>query len=140
MSRGETIAAAHAFVEYWSGEDTWQAMAHPQRHALAQRIDSVDSQYAALLGSNLQVQDFRRVRPPVLLVHGSRTPAPARRIAHVLLDTLPWVIERGIPCTGHLDSIPPGGLLETLVEQFLEGVEEPPLSPPFVSVWIPKAA
>jgi pimeloyl-ACP methyl ester carboxylesterase len=82
--------AAARFVDYWSGEGAWARTSPARQRALALRMPKVGAEFTAALEDGAQEADYARLRMPVRLLGGDRSPAPVRvileRLAHLLPD------------------------------------------------------
>ena len=82
--------AAARFVDYWSGEGAWAKTSPARQRALALRMPKVGAEFTAALEDGAQEADYARLRMPVRLLGGDRSPAPVRvileRLAHLLPD------------------------------------------------------
>lgn len=102
MRRGEMEAAAAAFVGFWGGPEAWAALAGPQRAAMARRMPAVPRHFDACFAARWQPEMLARLRMPVLLMNGSRTRAPTRRIVELLAPLLPQASRNEVAGAGHL--------------------------------------
>jgi len=125
LLRGELVAAARGFVDYWGGDSAWESLSHPQRHAITQRVPSVDANFDSLFVEQVTPADFFRFESPVLLLRGSRSRDPSRRVAQRLLESLPHVYLREMPGAGHLGPITHAKRFAELVARFLDRLELP---------------
>lgn len=103
VKEGQLAAGASAFVNYWGGPDAWQQMSDSQREAVESRIAAIprhfDSLFAIRWGG---AQPLGSLTMPVLLMNGSHTRTPARRVAELLGTALPAVRRLEIAGAGHL--------------------------------------
>jgi pimeloyl-ACP methyl ester carboxylesterase len=82
MQRGEMDEAAAQFIGYWGGEAAWATMNPAQRSAVAMRMHNLNM--------------------PILLMNGSLTRRPARRVAELLAHALPHAQHCELEGAGHL--------------------------------------
>jgi pimeloyl-ACP methyl ester carboxylesterase len=81
---GSREASARAFVDYWSGPGSWHALA-PQRQAgVLRAMPKVRLEFQALFTDPLEPALLRRLRMPVRVVRGWRSPDPVRAVAATL--------------------------------------------------------
>lgn len=105
VNSGQIEAAARAFVNYWGGTGAWSAMPPAQQQVVQNRIATVPHHFSALFCAAWQPHRLSTLTMPTLLMHGSTTRAPARRVADVLGDELPRVQRLEIAGAGHLGPI-----------------------------------
>jgi pimeloyl-ACP methyl ester carboxylesterase len=121
MNRGELDAAAAHFIGYWGGDATWQQMGNPQRDAVARRMPSIPRHFDALFAARWHRGLLARLNTmPVLLMHGSQTRTPARRVSELLSHALPHALRREIPGAGHLGPMTHEAAVNGLIAQRLD--------------------
>jgi len=99
---GDLAGAARVFVAYWGGAAAWEAMTAAQRVAVAARISTVPRHFEALLNATWSPALLACLTMPVLLIQGSSTRAPARRVAELLAGSLPQLQRIELAGAGHL--------------------------------------
>src|SRR6185436_7111606 len=98
-------AAARAFVNYWGGTGAWSALPPAQQQVVQNRIAAVPLHFDALFRAAWQPQHLRSLTMPTLLMHGSTTRTPARRVVDVLASELPCAKRLEVAGAGHLGPI-----------------------------------
>lgn len=124
VQRGEIDQAAAHFVGYWGGDASWNQMAASQRDAVARRMPAVPRHFDALFTARWHKSLLARLTMPILLMHGSQTRTPARRVAELLAHALPNVVRAEVPGAGHLGPISH----EATVNAWITGRIDPRLS------------
>ncbi|HYV70088.1 MAG TPA: alpha/beta hydrolase [Pseudolabrys sp.] len=99
---GDYVGAMRRFVDYWTGDGTWDALPNPQRIALASRINKVTLDFWATLNDPTRLGDLVDVDVPALIISGGHSPFPTRRICYHLVRTLPDVKLRTFDDAGHM--------------------------------------
>ena len=84
-------SVAKKYIDYWSGEGSWNKMSFLRRRALAGLMPKVAAEFEAILSANVSAADFADLNMPVRLILGSDTHATARKVTEVLNDVLPNV-------------------------------------------------
>jgi pimeloyl-ACP methyl ester carboxylesterase len=106
VQAGQTHDAARVFVGYWGGSRAWAQLAEHQRQALVTRMPVVPRHFNALFAARWSAELLQeRLRMPLLLLRGSATRAPARRVAERLAQALPQAQSVLIPDAGHMGPI-----------------------------------
>lgn len=90
------------FVDYWSGPGAWARVPPERRRRMATGLGKVALDFHATIDNPRRLRDFERIRVPTLLLHGSRTTRPARRICERLAATLPHAQPAEIDGAGHM--------------------------------------
>ena len=86
---GDYLGGFGAFVEYWSGPGSWDAIPAARRDAMAARLPKVALDFHAVLSEPAGPDAFRRVAAPTLVVSGEHSPRPTQRICGLLGQVLP---------------------------------------------------
>ena len=126
-SRFGRRAAARRFIDYWSGEGSWNKIPSRNQRGLVKLMPKVAAEFEAILSANVSAPDFSSLNMPVRLILGSQTQAPARRVTEVLSEVLPHVELITVDGAGHMapttqaDKIDPlfaGHVVATLERQY----------------------
>jgi pimeloyl-ACP methyl ester carboxylesterase len=99
---GEHRPALEHFVDYWSGDGTWRAMAPEAQSALCRRIGAIALNFWTTTGERTPLDAVSRLSRPTLLLRGGRSRPIARRIIERLVWTLPNATLREIEGAGHM--------------------------------------
>lgn len=112
---GRLLDSAALFVDYWSGDGAWDALAPPRRQAVAARMPKVAAEFDALFDDEVGADAYRALRVPVRLAGGERSPRPARRVLQRLARLLPAVQTRLLSGLGHMGPLDsPGRVADAL--------------------------
>lgn len=106
MSRGVASgdyrrAMAH-FIDYWNGEGAWQHAKPELQAELARRIPKVVLDFWATMTEATPRAAYRAITAPTLLLRGSRSPEPTRRVAELVAENLPNCRLQTIAGAGHM--------------------------------------
>lgn len=99
---GDYLGGFAAFVDYWSGTGAWDALPAEKRGAMAARLGKVALDFHATLNEPAQLGDLRSTAVPTLLVQGTRSPTPTRRICELLARVLPECRLETVAGAGHM--------------------------------------
>ena len=99
---GRNREAAELFVDYWSAPGAWARMAPARQAEIARRMPKVRAEFGALFQSRMDVAPLHQAGIPVRIVHGSASPAPARRVAALLRRALPRAEVLSVPGLRHM--------------------------------------
>jgi pimeloyl-ACP methyl ester carboxylesterase len=94
-------AMAH-FIDYWNGPGAWQHTKPELQNALVRRVPKVALDFWATITESTPRAAYREIGAPTLILRGTHSPRPTRRIAEVLADCLPNARLRTIERAGHL--------------------------------------
>ncbi len=103
LDRGDAEDATKRFVRYWSGDALWHALPDAFRAPLYRGAELRHRRgIAAMFVAALPDDVGERLRIPVTLLTGTRSPAPARRITERLANRLPTAHLVTIADAGHM--------------------------------------
>ena len=105
VARGDLAQAAALFVDYWGGAGTWRALDTAQQAVLMSRIVTVPKHFAALFAAAWGRDTLARLTMPTLLLCGTQSRDPARRVVELLAAVLPQARCELIDGAGHLGPI-----------------------------------
>ena len=97
--------AAARFVDYWSGEGAWAKTSPARQQALGLRMTKVGAEFTAAIEDGAQEADYARLRMPVRLLGGDRSPAPVRVILERLAHLLPNAERVTLSGLGHMGPV-----------------------------------
>jgi pimeloyl-ACP methyl ester carboxylesterase len=112
-------AAAH-FVDYWSGDGTWEAMPLSRRQAVISRMPSVVPHFHALFTETLRRSELARLPMPVLCLTGARTKASTRRIGELLRLALPEATHEMLAGMSHMGPVTHAGAVAARLTGWLD--------------------
>jgi pimeloyl-ACP methyl ester carboxylesterase len=90
------------FVDYWNGDGAWSRTKPALRAALAQRTPKVALDFWATMTESTPRAAYRRIAVPTLVLRGTESPAPTRRIAELVAQALPRSRLQSIDGAGHM--------------------------------------
>jgi pimeloyl-ACP methyl ester carboxylesterase len=115
--------AAQAFVDFWSGEDSYASLPLPARASIARRVDKLPLEFRAALRWPLSPEELRAIVAPTLLLAGSSSPAVVQRIHTLLTRALPNRRVGSFDC-GHMGPITDAYRVNPWIEAFLDACAE----------------
>jgi pimeloyl-ACP methyl ester carboxylesterase len=119
LDAGEPDTAARHFIDFWSGEGTWQAMPAERKPAITASVANVRRWGHALFGEPTPLAAFAALRMPVLYLIGGRSPRPAHAVAEVLLPALPQAKVVTFPELGHMGPLTHPQVVHAAIAAFL---------------------
>jgi pimeloyl-ACP methyl ester carboxylesterase len=119
IARGDLGAAAERFIDYWMGTGAWANMLAPQRAATAPTMLGVRPQFGAILGEPTPLPAYAAVKVPTLFLTGTRSPAPSRAVARLLIATLPDVTAVELDGVGHMAPVTHPDLVNAAIDNHL---------------------
>jgi pimeloyl-ACP methyl ester carboxylesterase len=99
---GEYVAGLGRFVDYWSTPGASAQVPADKRYAMAARLPKIALDFHATLNEPTRLEDFCWMTVPTLLLYGTSSPLPTRRICELLARTLPDAHLQAIGGAGHM--------------------------------------
>lgn len=127
ITGGDLDAAAQRFIDYWLGPGSWSGVPAERRPAMAERMCSVVPQWHAAFGEPTLLSEFAGVEVPTLLLTGSRSPAPTRRISALLRGVLPQARSVELEGLGHMGPVTHPERVNGAIEDFLREELDSPI-------------
>jgi pimeloyl-ACP methyl ester carboxylesterase len=116
---GDYRSAMARFVDYWNGEGAWLRTKPELQAALARRIPQVALNFWATMTDSTPCRDYRRIGLPALILCGSCSPQPTRRIAELVAESLPGSRLQRIDGAGHMMPLTHKDVVNTAVADHL---------------------
>jgi pimeloyl-ACP methyl ester carboxylesterase len=99
---GDYRGAVAAFVDYWNGPGSWNALRPSVQRALIRWAPKGPLDFRALIDDATPVAAYSALEFPVLILRGEHAPSPTRVIAEGLAQWLPASRMVDIACAGHM--------------------------------------
>jgi pimeloyl-ACP methyl ester carboxylesterase len=99
---GDYRGAMARFVDYWNGEGAWSRTKPELQAALARRTPKVALDFWATMTESTPRAAYRQIAVPTLVLRGTESPQPSRRIAELVTDALPQARLQTIAGAGHM--------------------------------------
>lgn len=120
VERGDNLAAAERFIDFWMGHGSWAAMPAARQAAVAASAQNVKGWRDALMGETLAASTLAALDIPVLLLCGDNSPQSSTSVARVLENTLARVTVAQQPGLGHMGPITHAALVNAQIVEFLD--------------------
>ncbi len=119
MERGNWLAAAECFLEYWVGLDIWNEMTNTRRMEVANSMHAVRHDWHASFHDPTTLSDLATIDVPVLLLTGSESPTAARTLVQMIGTSLPLAKITEMSGVGHMGPITHSDQVNQVIEEFL---------------------
>jgi pimeloyl-ACP methyl ester carboxylesterase len=119
VSSGNYWSGMGHFVDYWSGEGTWDAMPHKLQMTLCQTLDKVILDFRALFNEPTRPEDYATIACPTLILCGERARNPSRRIVQMLADVMPEAHVQEVAGAGHMSPLTHPDAVNDLIREHL---------------------
>jgi pimeloyl-ACP methyl ester carboxylesterase len=120
--------AARLFVDFWSGEGSFERLPLERQQALGQRVAKIPLDFAAAGGWPLDPATVRGVNVPTLLMVGNRGLAIVQRVVDRLAHLLPDVRVTRFDA-GHMGPVTHPDRVNPRIEAFVDRCTRTPLGP-----------
>lgn len=111
--------AAEQFVNYWSGAGAWDSMPANRQHAVAERMQSVNFHFGALIRELPRSRGVAGLDMPKLFLTGERTVDSTRRIGALLRRAFPHAEHAVLPGMGHMGPMTHAADVNRRIQDFL---------------------
>ncbi len=101
-ARGDDRDAMAQFIDYWSGDGAWSRATPEAQAALARRAPKVALDFQATMSEPMPRAAYRQIAVPALVLRGTQSPRPTRRIAELVAKALPAARLETIDGAGHM--------------------------------------
>ncbi len=118
---GAYRAGMKRFVDYWNGPGAWQAMPPELRDRLVPGLFKTTLDFRALFEEPARIADYARLPIPTLILGGTRSPRPARRVADILHRNLPNGRLEVVADAGHMMPLTHADRVARLICEHIEG-------------------
>ncbi|MFN3496569.1 MAG: alpha/beta fold hydrolase [Hydrogenophaga sp.] len=122
LDRGDTGAAAEAFIDYWMEPGSWAATPAARQPAMAASVVNVRRWKHALMTEPTPLAAFARLHVPVLLMVGGRTTLSAQAVADLLFTAMPQVQLQRFDALGHMGPVTHPGPVNAAIAEFVRGL------------------
>jgi pimeloyl-ACP methyl ester carboxylesterase len=119
IAAGRHRDAARIFLDFWSGDGSYESLPLHARASIARRVDKVPLDFQAAWHWPRDVSELGAIITPTLLMSGDRSPVLVQRIATVLARKLPNCRVRRFG-SGHMGPITDAALINPWIESFLQ--------------------
>lgn len=120
LACGDYFGGIARFVDYWSGPGAWAGVPAEKHAAFAARLAKVALDFHATLNEPASLEDFAALALPTLVLQGSSSPLPTRRICELLAAVLPDGQLTRVEGAGHMAPLTHRDSVNALVEAHLE--------------------
>ena len=120
LALNETVAAAKRFIDFWSGDGSWESLTVARQHTVAVRMRAVLRHFDALFREPAPHGALARVHLPMLLLTGAQTVSATNRIGEILRAALPTARHEVLPAMGHMGPITHAEDVNRRISDFLE--------------------
>ena len=117
---GDADSAARHFVDFWSGNGTWENMPEERRPGVRACMEKVAADFDALLADDTTLSELGRLDIPVLCLSGERSPAATRRIVDLLAANFPRVQSWRFEQAGHMGPLTHARQVNASIEEFFK--------------------
>jgi pimeloyl-ACP methyl ester carboxylesterase len=90
------------FIDYWNGAGAWARLRPDLQTALALQAARVALDFRDTMTDPTRIETLQRIAVPTLVLRGSESPQPSRRIAGLLARILPNARLQTIEAAGHM--------------------------------------
>jgi len=116
---GQVEESARLYVDYWTSLGEFDRMPPEKRARMAARMASVVNCFAALLDDAARPTDLARLRMPVLVMAGRRSPQPSQDLCELVAGSIPSARLHHFSALDHMGPVTDAGAVNAVIEEFL---------------------
>jgi pimeloyl-ACP methyl ester carboxylesterase len=120
IERGDSLAAAERFIDFWMGQGSWAAMPAARQAGVAASVQNVKGWRDVLFAETVPASTLASLDIPVLLLYGENSPRSSKSVARILQDTLTRVTVAPQPGLGHMGPITHAESVNQQIAEFLD--------------------
>ena len=124
LGRGDALAAARFFIDFWIAPGAFDRMPERNQAAIAETGRNIQRWKDALFDEPTPLAAFAELDVPVLLITGARSPLSSRAVAQRLRRVLPHIEVTELPGLGHMAPVTNPEEVNPVICQFLERVAQ----------------
>ena len=102
IAEGRSNHGMRVFVDFWSGDGSWDRMSKEHRQKLTTLADSVAMDFASAFAESWTADQLARLTMPVLMLMGMESPAIAQRTTSLVVANTPGAELAMLPGLGHM--------------------------------------
>jgi pimeloyl-ACP methyl ester carboxylesterase len=121
LARGMAERSAQRFVDFWSGNGSWDALPETHREMIARRMPSVATHFDAVYRDSPSLRELAELQVPALFLTGARTRLTTRRIGELLQFALPDATHERLEGMGHMGPVTHADAVANRIARFLDG-------------------
>ena len=122
LDAGNLYGAARRFIDYWSGEGSWERVPEQRKPQLAAQVANARRWGHALLGEATPLAAFASLDMPVLYLSGKHSTASAHGVTRLLARTLPRAELVEFESLGHMGPVTDPATVDATIAAFLDRV------------------
>lgn len=123
LASGDYLGGIARFVDYWSGPGAWAGVPEDKRIGFGAKLAKIALDFHATLNEPASLGHFASMALPTLVIQGSRSPLPTRRICDLLAGVLPDARLQLITGAGHMAPLTHRERVNDLIAAHLSGAE-----------------
>ncbi|WP_404373206.1 alpha/beta fold hydrolase [Corallococcus coralloides] len=116
MALSDSSAAAHVFVEHWSGDGTWAHLGDKARLTITDSVPKLRLEMTASRSDTTTLAELLKTRPRATVLAGERTRVAPRAVARQMAHAL-GVVVTSVPGAAHMIPMThPEAIVEALTD------------------------
>ncbi|MGO8917318.1 MAG: alpha/beta fold hydrolase [Stellaceae bacterium] len=118
LAEGARESAMRRFIDFWTGDGAWAALAPALRAGMLQSTDKIVLDWQASFATDPGPQPLARLGARTALLRGERSPAPMRRLVDALHRLMPGSRRTVVAGANHLLPLThSAAMIEAIMEQ-----------------------
>ncbi len=122
-ARGEPEVGWKRFLNYRNGEGTWERLSEEAKRRFLATTKNTIAGYKSNLGNPTTLEDLRRLGPPTLVICGSKTTLPDRKVSEIVRDHIPQCRYEVVQDAEHMSPVTHPNEVAKLIAEHLQNSE-----------------
>jgi pimeloyl-ACP methyl ester carboxylesterase len=119
-ARGDWMAGAALFIDYWSGAGTWAALPDERRAGILQMVRNVVHEFDAVIEPWRALGEWSAIAAPTHVIRAADTRAPTHALAALLTATYPHWRLHEVATGGHMAPVARPDLVNPVIVGILD--------------------
>ena len=102
LDRAECWSGMKSLVDFWGGYHCWDNLEVDKKTDLVKHVHSFPEEFRACIKAQPGTQDLEQVNIPTLILCGTKSPQPVKRLSCLLNDKIASAKHRTINEAGHM--------------------------------------
>ncbi len=111
-----------SFVDWWQGEGAWQSLGDAHRAPFLRSAHKIFDEVSQIAAEPTSHRAYRGIEVPMLVLHGTGTPAAARRMSELLAEVA-GATSVAIDGAGHMGPLTHAKTVHAAIEAHLDAAE-----------------
>ncbi|HYA15266.1 MAG TPA: alpha/beta hydrolase [Syntrophales bacterium] len=120
LKNGNARTAAQLFYSYWKEGVAWDNLSKPMQDYLTNSMEKITIGWDAIFKDPIDLDDYRNIRVPTLIISGDRSPSVTRWICLQLIQAIEGADFFPVNGAGHMSPITHADKVNKIILQHIK--------------------